>query len=103
MIRLPDYKLRALTECSAQHSCSGDLCASMATNLLKERAERKRRKARVAELEAAINWALGCSGEFRGRAEKEGAYWWRRELRERAKLVYVPEAASYARPRRGDK
>lgn len=41
---------------------------------------------RVAELESAIRWALGEEGEFRLRAPKEGAYWWRAELRARSAL-----------------
>lgn len=36
-------------------------------------------------LREAISWALGET-DFRPRKEGEGAYWWRKELRERAAL-----------------
>ena len=41
---------------------------------------------KIVRLEAAISWALGESdSDFRERKQFEGAYWWRRELRERAR------------------
>jgi hypothetical protein len=43
-------------------------------------------KGRIALLESAVAWALGENGEFRERREGEGAYWWRKELRERASI-----------------
>ena len=46
-------------------------------------AEIERLRARIAELEGAVVWALGYT-DFRERREGEGAYWWRKELRERA-------------------
>jgi len=52
--------------------------ASLYDELLKLEAENHR-------LNAAIRWALGGKdSDFRARAEGEGAYWWRKELRERA-------------------
>ena len=43
-------------------------------------------RAKIAKLEAAISWALGEAGaDFRGRGEGEGAYWWRKEFRIRAR------------------
>ena len=43
-------------------------------------------RAKVAKLEAAISWALGEAGsDFRGRGEGEGAYWWRKQFRIRAR------------------
>lgn len=45
---------------------------------------------RVAVLEAAIRWACGeGDSDFRQRKDGEGAYWWRKELRQRAALPYV--------------
>lgn len=38
-------------------------------------------------MRAAILWALGEFGDFRPRELGEGAYWWRRELRQRAALT----------------
>ena len=35
-------------------------------------------------LRETIFWACGVNGTFRLRADGEGLYWWRRELRERA-------------------
>jgi len=45
-------------------------------------------EARIAELEAAIQWALGGPGSTFGRDMPEDAprYWWRKELRRRANL-----------------
>ena len=52
-----------------------------------ERAQKA--EARVAELEAAIRWACGESDDgFQPREPGQGAYWWRTELRERAKLPF---------------
>lgn len=48
-------------------------------------------------LEAALNWALGCKKDFRQRAEGEGAYWWRKELAERAGMTYDRDAGIYRR------
>lgn len=39
-------------------------------------------------LESAIRWALGETDEFPPREEGQGAYWWRKELRERSGLEY---------------
>lgn len=47
--------------------------------------------ARVKELEGALRWALGEEGEFPFRAEVQGAYWWRTELRRRALLPATPK------------
>jgi hypothetical protein len=41
---------------------------------------------RIAELEAAIVWALGYT-DFRPREEGEGTYYWRAELRKRANMT----------------
>ena len=38
--------------------------------------------------EGAINWAMGCYGNFRERRDPEGPYYWRTELAKRAKLKY---------------
>jgi len=43
---------------------------------------------RVAELEAAITWALGAGEDFQPRPEDKGAYWWRSELQKRARLMW---------------
>jgi hypothetical protein len=45
-----------------------------------------RRDADLARLQDAITWAMGAhpTDEFRPREPGEGAYWWRKELRERA-------------------
>jgi hypothetical protein len=44
------------------------------------------RDRRIAQLEAAIRWALGEEGDFRS-AAGAGRYWWRTELRRRAALA----------------
>jgi chromosome segregation ATPase len=46
---------------------------------------------RIGVLENAVRWACGET-DFRLRREKEGHYWWRTELRERAKVPYIPPA-----------
>jgi hypothetical protein len=46
-------------------------------------------RAQNAALLAAVAWALGETDDFRPRADGEGAYWWRTELRARA----FPDAA----------
>ena len=51
----------------------------------------QRALARIAVLEAAIEWALGAAEDFRARRDGEGAYWWRAELRQRAALETVPD------------
>lgn len=39
--------------------------------------------------EAAINWALGCNGEFeRPPTAARGTFWWRAELAERARMRF---------------
>lgn len=45
-------------------------------------------RCRIFELERAINWALGCEGDFAARREGQGAYYWRKELADRAMLRY---------------
>jgi hypothetical protein len=40
----------------------------------------------IKRLKGAILWALGGGEDFRARAEGEGAYWWRTELRKRSGL-----------------
>lgn len=56
-----------------------------------ERDEANQRHARVVEengrLSGAILWALGCNGHFPVRRGDQGAYWWRRELRNRANMT----------------
>ena len=37
-------------------------------------------------LRSAVKWALGEEGDFAPRAEGQGAYWWRSELRKRIAL-----------------
>lgn len=55
-------------------------------------------RARVAQLEAAIRWALGEEGEFPGEEPPPLAgkyrrrYHWRKELQQRAALTSSPEA-----------
>lgn len=44
---------------------------------------------RINDLEDAIHWALGET-DFRPREDGEGAYWWRKELRERSRIAYTP-------------
>jgi hypothetical protein len=47
---------------------------------------------REERLLSAINWAQGCGdGEFRERKQGEGAYWWRKELADRAGIIYDGE------------
>lgn len=41
-------------------------------------------------LHTAILWALGEWGDFPTREEGQGAYWWRKELRERSGIVFKP-------------
>lgn len=38
------------------------------------------------EYRAAIEWALGENGDFRTQEDGEGKYYWRKELRKRARL-----------------
>jgi hypothetical protein len=59
---------------------AGDM-QSMAAELLELYAERDR-------LLSAIRWALGIDGDFPERQEGQGLFWWRRELLERAGLLY---------------
>ena len=54
----------------------------------KVKAERDRYK-------GAINWAMGCSGDFRERSGHEGLYYWRTELAKRASLKYNLETCQY--------
>ena len=42
------------------------------------------REQEVERLREAVYWALGMRGAFRLRADGEGAFWWRKELRRRA-------------------
>ena len=50
----------------------------------------------IERLRAGITWALGYT-DFRPRKPGEGAYWWRKELRERAGLpTYVYDKATRA-------
>lgn len=58
-------------------------------------AEVKRLTEEKEGLEKALNWALGVAGDFRLREDGEGAYWWRKELAERAGLSYDREAGRY--------
>lgn len=44
---------------------------------------------RIADLEAAVHWALGEEGEWPDRPQGSGPFWWRRELRARAKVGKV--------------
>ena len=39
---------------------------------------------KIKRLENAIKWALGEKGNFLQRKDKQGAYYWRTELRKRA-------------------
>lgn len=48
-----------------------------------------------ARLLDALNWALGCGGDFRERRPGEGPLYWRRELADRAGLRYDPDAKRY--------
>ena len=59
------------------------LCAKVATHdeLVDLLEELERDNIR---LRSAIDWALGQNGSFGDRGEK-GPFWWRNELRERAK------------------
>jgi hypothetical protein len=61
------------------------------TGLLAVKVAALKQRLEAAEAEAkrlgeAIRWALGESDEFAARAEGQGAYWWRTELRTRAAL-----------------
>lgn len=58
-------------------------------NAFRERFKEQSAMAERAEAEAAryreaILWACGIRGEFRCRRPEDGAFWWRKELRERA-------------------
>lgn len=46
---------------------------------------------------AAIHWALGYTN-FRERGEREGAYWWRKEIRQRANIDEKIEQLDAALP-----
>ena len=50
---------------------------------------------RVFELGRAINWALGCEGDFAARKDGQGAYYWRKELADRAGLRYDKDKERY--------
>jgi hypothetical protein len=52
-------------------------------------------EAQVSRLSDAIYWALGYS-DFRPREEGEGAFWWRKELRERSGL-FEPRSVECSR------
>jgi hypothetical protein len=53
--------------------------------------ELARLQALLDEYMDAITWALGANGDFRSRNDGEGSYWWRKELQERAGLVWNGE------------
>jgi hypothetical protein len=55
-------------------------------------------EARVAELEAAILWADGQGDDFPERQPGQGAYWWRRELMQRAGMRAAVLAQKEAKP-----
>ena len=78
----------ALTEARAMTGRIAVESVINAARLIQAREENER-------LIAAINWAHGCNGDFRERGPKEGAFWWRTELRERSGLVYDSEAGVY--------
>lgn len=46
--------------------------------------------ARIRELENAVRWACGEIGDFPGEDTSKGRYHWRRELRLRAGVPFVP-------------
>ena len=46
--------------------------------------EIQRLRSQLATAREALRWALGEGDDFRERREWEGAYWWRKELSERA-------------------
>ena len=48
-------------------------------------------RAEAVALREAIEWALGCSGDFVVRKRGEGPFWWRKELRERALAAVPPQ------------
>lgn len=54
-------------------------------------------------LRAAVDWALGCNGDFRPREPGEGAYWWRKELKERTRALQPAAPAAPADPLAGIK
>jgi len=51
------------------------------------RAELSAARETIARLESAIEWALGYT-DFAPRAEGQGAYWWRKELRDRSGFTF---------------
>ena len=52
-------------------------------------------KAERDRLRDAINWAMGCGGDFHERSGHEGPYYWRTELAKRASLKYNFETCQY--------
>lgn len=70
----------------AMGPCSCGLDAALATDAGKALLEEAKR------YRAAIEWALGGEGsDFRGRAEGEGRFYWRKELAARAALSTEPK------------
>lgn len=51
--------------------------------------------ARCVELHHAVVWALGAGEIFRPQGEREGKYWWRNELADRARLVWSEDGYRY--------
>lgn len=61
-------------------------------------AEFTRDSEQIRVLREAIAWALGENDDFRAREPGEGAYWWRKELRERAALASTAPVAEEPLP-----
>lgn len=55
--------------------------------------------ARIRELENAVRWACGEIGDFPGEDTSKGRYHWRRELRLRAGVPFVPPSETIAEPK----
>lgn len=73
-----------------------DLILSDAVDELdRARADLARLQARVGELEAAVNWAMGCNGAFPTKPIGAGQYHWRSGLSERAGMIYDPKLERY--------
>ena len=72
------------------------LCDRARTDLPAVVAYARRLEAENRRMHLAIRWALGEYGDFQRRDPKDGAFWWRNELRRRA-LLPAPETAATPR------
>lgn len=76
--------------CGQENTADGpDKCRGADTRLFGEAAAALRSvDAEIKRLKEAIVWALGYT-DFRERQNGEGAYWWRKELREKSGMTHA--------------